>query len=460
MGLEFYIALTVYNNAGHFITVLTDTFKIPSKYPPGQAVVKDIDPDFINATTLDINVHFKKNILCGTWSGFKHHESVAIEIGIGTNNRIDNVVDFHHTNKTQKCITSPNIKPSVKYYFLVRSTCSGGQTLSSSNGVVIYPERVIQSSLNVRVGCSCLSNPKSELTFQSSVNGSFHEYKPSQLMSIGVQYLFTTENNVISKVFSNDSDVQLIVDNLYGSAVIVIPYVTKPSITIWYNTSAPNRLIPISECQNDKFILNLTDLSTFWYQNSTSVFSLSYQAAIVSRKGIVTSLVTSYERTDTNISHVFNGLLLKPNMKYQIAVRPCSLLQCQSPVLSAEFEVDVSSPTGRITFAELSIDNNKDCFDLHLQWEEFESDSGVLFYQWILSKVTKARNNLIDWTTFKENNQSMYLVSNVVTNCIDGLFSLPVLNLIKTAIFFQKIVVCMIFQMYFVLIQIINTTCT
>jgi len=44
-GYQFYVALYVHNRAGHVLEVKTALFRIPSNYPPGNAILFDVDPD-------------------------------------------------------------------------------------------------------------------------------------------------------------------------------------------------------------------------------------------------------------------------------------------------------------------------------------------------------------------------------------------------------------------------------
>ena len=156
-GLHFYFELYIYNTAGHFTVVKTETFKLPSRFPPGKATVFDLNP-LEKEIRRDIDFHGAIQQTCVYWNGFYHHHNATFYVGIGHKPNRDDVVQFAEVEKNPVCINSRALKSNKKYFASVKAECSGGTSVSSTDGFVIIDDRHIPYTVGVYDGIGCFDN--------------------------------------------------------------------------------------------------------------------------------------------------------------------------------------------------------------------------------------------------------------------------------------------------------------
>jgi len=153
-SILFHLNMHVYNNAGHYLSISTEPFKVPSLYPPGQSIVYDLDPEYPDSTPLaDVDVHFKSSDLCASWTDATHHETVSYEVGVGLTNLTDDIIAFQHVKETTLFyFNSSVIQTDKTYFFLLLPNCSAGSTISSSDGVTVLDGEGLRNPLVVQPG--------------------------------------------------------------------------------------------------------------------------------------------------------------------------------------------------------------------------------------------------------------------------------------------------------------------
>lgn len=399
LALDFHIKLHVYNNAGHALQVFTEEFQLPSKYPPGHGIVIDIDPGLPNLH-IDTNVHFTPNTLCVEWSGFRHHQNVQLEIGIGLDKTTDNVVSFMPLNVSkQHCINSSSFKFGVKYFSLIRAKCSGGSTVSSSDGVIIMNDVDLKKTLHVLTGESCSPNLQSRIQTRLLTSGS-NELNFTFHGGVGQFYHFQSQLDNLNITSDNG-----IISNIFGETEFV-PFTMDPVLRIGSKTGMSNAslesIVTITLCPPRKYYATIKRISTHWYMDCDMPNGLSFETSIAAIEGTtgtenIFNYITPFKNVGRKLSHVFNNVSASEEFSYVAAVRVCTRSRCIGPVFSEQFAIAPVPPEGKI---EVSILEEKDyCLFFHLVWEKFSSKDTVLFYQWAISKDASANDLLTPWQT-------------------------------------------------------------
>ncbi|XP_053376618.1 uncharacterized protein LOC123534121 [Mercenaria mercenaria] len=378
LGLLFYLDMYVYNNAGHSLKLT------PSRYSPGDAIVLDIDPE-IEDNIQDIDTHFTPNTLCFEWYGFKHHENVHVEVGVGSSNMTDDIIPFVVINDTTRyCYQSIDIKFDMRYFALVRASCSGGSTLSSSDGIKILNKEKLVKGIDIELGQDCSTNSKavSLMVVNQTYNASF-----TFPANIGRSYIIhapltnlSTSDGILS-AFGNDRH-----------EFNFISFVDNPAIDLSSQNDNFTE-ITVRMCPSTKYMDG--DLTAHIYYKDYKSMELSHEIAISRISNFSTEYISPFRKTLGDISDV----MLKMNETYRLAVRQCSRVRCLEPVFSNEFHLDTIVPVGNVLTPRLKTINDRSCSIIELEWNTFSSGSKILFYQWAISKDGGANYILTKWKT-------------------------------------------------------------
>ena len=156
-GDPFFVQLHVYNYAGHFCSLKSAEFRIPSLFPPRQGIVMDINQDTIKPPYYDTDVIFHSKTFCFAWNGFGHHEIITFQAGLGTKKQGDDIIQFHNINNDSGflCENGHNISYNQKYFVTIKVSCSGGTIMVSSDGFTLLNSTAVASSLEVLHGDVC-----------------------------------------------------------------------------------------------------------------------------------------------------------------------------------------------------------------------------------------------------------------------------------------------------------------
>ncbi|KAL4218457.1 hypothetical protein ACF0H5_023192 [Mactra antiquata] len=406
--LQFYIDLHVFNAAGHSITIRTDRFQLPSRYPPGHAVVMDTDPLLPN-NYIDVDYHFTPNTICAYWQGFKHHQDVKIEMGIGTNVTTDDIVKFSLVNSSDyHCISSPNIKNDVKYFSLLKATCSGGSTVSHSSGVVILDNLLLIDSLKVWPGANC-DKLSEKVTINSMMkntrnNTDGYSFQLNTTLAIGKRYVLIVNNESMTSIASDDGMLSPFV-NEHSHNIVFVPYMEHPTFhTNMIEGEVLNQQIRIAECPNKHSMKEHEAITAYWENTGEKHEGIKHEIAIVkipvdeSNATKLLEYVTAFEAVpDGQSEYTFNEVNLKPGFNYKIAVKQCSSARCINQSLSDVFTVEVI-PYITVKSAKL-LSTNSTCALTEIRWNVSVFDDTMLFYQWAISRDDRVTNIVSQWQT-------------------------------------------------------------
>ncbi|WAR31807.1 hypothetical protein MAR_034349, partial [Mya arenaria] len=413
--LEFYINMHVYNNAGHYLSVASQPFQLPSRYPPGQTVIFDIDPA-VNNSIMDVDVHFTKEVLCASWKSSLHHENLALELGVGLSNTTDDVVKFQYiSNINTYCINSTFIRPNIKYVFLLRTSGTGGVSVSFSDGIMVLDEIETTHSLSVNIGYDCLNQVGNTYDVTSANNSARMTIKES--LHVGQRYIINTPYKVI--VSSDDGIV-----STEGNDTFIRPFVNRPALVIKVVHSAFVRDVfglQLILCPVQNVLLQTERLVVTWkfvdsklaslYKNVELAFSVgvSERNSIAGRNR---TFVVPYQPPIDNNYSILEEYYFLTNQKYVAEVRICSKLECMKPVQSSEFSIERLNPVLQITEASLLIGDM--CIRVKLQWSIEDKDIDIVFYQWTLAQDVEGQKTLLSWKSIPDDSLGITVEDCVV----------------------------------------------
>ena len=426
LGLSFYVDLHVFNKARHAVTIKTENFTIPAMYPPAEAIVIDLLPDLDEDVDIsdiskeDIDALLSTQTLCAMWNEFTHHEDVKLEFGVGTLNGRDNVYAFTEIAATNKhCVVSTAIADDVVLFVSIRATTSGGSTISSSDGVIIYNTNRILEQLEILDGAQCVipDNLLGETT--DSVEGVL-VFSPQ--LADGQIYTLRFIGKGLSR---SDIDLQnldayiLYVNNRpdrYCIDVVFQPYSDMQKINL-ESIMKDNATIEVYSCEDDVSLkLDRTSLKAHWRGLSQHFI---YETAAVKLRcdgplEKCMQFLTPYAFVDGEEVEITN-LQLEESEMYYIAIRPCLNAICLSPKLSSGVTVDYELIYDRFRITESSVllSDNK-CSQLYLAWEELFPEARISFFKWTVETSvgsSAANSTILPWNVVKKETETNFEVS-------------------------------------------------
>ena len=401
MGLMFHVIMHVYNNAGHFITVTTQEFGLPSVYPPGHAIVTDIDPldgtdsYFIAAKATDIDAHFSMNTVCVTWAGFSHHEDLMFEIGIGSLQGIDDIYNFTHANNSNvQCITSSDIPSGIKIFASLRATSTGGSTVSVSDSVIIYDSDTVMNDLVVFDGPECLNQGN---IMSTSTDGSGETLVLEWPVSLGKTYTLRLLGQNIPDAYANADTlgirVKQIINHSNHTDLIFQPFLNIQSLPLPKAVNGSNITAELYACEEDVSAIKPKGfLEAHWLGHSDQ---FTYETAVITLRCSNTSDEACYDyqtpfTTINGYTAFISDLLLRPESTYHVGVKPCLNGNCLSPKLSPGVYIEPNEIVINIRKSEMS--SSSECTNVDLEWDHL-SNLNVSFYQWSVAATIGGMNS-------------------------------------------------------------------
>ena len=393
-NIPFHINLHVYNNARHYLSISTEPFQIPSRYPPGKSMVYDTDPEFRDLTPLaDVDVHFTLSVLCASWTDATHHETVSYEVGVGLTNLTDDIIAFQHvTDISNFCFNSSAIQTDKTYFFLLRSTCSAGSTISSSDGVIVLDgENLRSSSLDVQPGRHCFDLEYDSMTAQSNTSVLWTP-KP---LNVGQSYVITL-NITEFKINSDDAKISNTANGL-----LIIPFKSQINITLSVNSPTSSSVfVQMFYCPNKDVVQHTKELFVSWmFSKPVKRSSFVYMVGVKKINSSNNTLGLPYKTVTHNFEHRFHdisSIIGTPDV-FVAKVRICSITHCLEDVVSNQFTFDPTDP--ELHFEALGAESNDQasCLLLHVRWKVVPDEFRVSFHQYTLALDQTGKELLIPW---------------------------------------------------------------
>ena len=413
VGLTFYFELYVYNIAGRFTTVRTDVFQIPSRFPPGVGKVFDIDPAHSNDE--DIDFIFKEGTVCGKWSGFAQHRNVTIEVALGTDSSIDDVVAFHHLIGTGDftCLQNVSLNFFQQYFFLVRAHCSGGISTAASDGFIVINSKRLHDQITVNNGKSCqvTTNEVSKFNIQNTlhkrviVTALLHnktnilpDYSLRSECSDDNLAAVTIQNHKVAfRKFDNTTIINNIKLN-YTNANLEFKFtdarLTECNVTIY---GCSNDLK--AQCETNKYSLHINyvsdeiDIATHYEVGIAKFAGTSVPFTITD-----TYLMAPFKRMMQSDSLTLSDIMLENDNSYVGVVRLCFNHHCLPEIHSKPIVINTEHPEGAIKSGFMT--SKKDDYNISITMTPFQCNKDIVeVYEWAL-KDDNSDTFLTKWNTF------------------------------------------------------------
>ncbi|XP_048259497.1 uncharacterized protein LOC124148456 isoform X1 [Haliotis rufescens] len=414
LGKTCLFELYVYNSAGHFTTVRTDSIRLPSRFPPGPAVVVDVDPSDVDSL-IDVDFFFKQYSACAHWFGFKHHRNVTFEIGIGSSAGMDDVVGFTVVTRQDTltaCINSSSLKLFARYFTSIRAKCSGGETVSSSDGFMIVADA--PNSISVFDGPTCELNEEMlvndldlhNLSHHMIVNVTFD--KP---LHLGHHYSAVVKNITTLKgftflsddVFTTESNV---IDNSTYH-VQFFPLTTIPYFQLSLSNGSSLNIYMYRCVQDVDYQVSTASYTLHWQANGEYLnFATHYHLRLLQRtcnnessETCVNIIRETTVRAGRGMAHL-TELNLKTGQHYLASISPCYGHICLSSELSDGVMISVLPVIGNIV--SVIQDESGDCTNISVEVASFECGesrkiSRSCAMQWAIIKSESDSSPVTTW---------------------------------------------------------------
>lgn len=418
LGVDFSVDIYVYNKAGHFLKLRTDPFKIPSRYPPGQGIVLDIDPSKISSS-LDINAHFVENKVCARWKGFRHHENVSLHIGVGNDNTHDNILPFKTVDGTETftCISSEKLGYGVRYFVIIRASCTGGTTISSSDGVLILDKKTLLKHSDIRVGAK-----QATIELNRHLIDSFNaELCFKTHGRIGINYQLSIKSNTSPiRLQSNDSLARvssILLNSSTEKTFDITPYDEQPCFIL--NGSDVNKVnVSFTERPRQGYVTTRNVLPVSVRKSSNishmlpkwALFEYSCNTTYKTSQSCAHKLV-EYQSKNADFCYKFTDINLNETKTYTVGVQLCTPFSCSEFIFSNTFSFEHAITPGFFTVFEMLHENNNSA-SINISWKGFVAKSGISLYQWVFSKDDNAKQVVGSWKTIVYKGQVKLSVSS------------------------------------------------
>jgi hypothetical protein len=425
-GLDYFFEVYIYNLAGLFTTVHSTTFQVPSKFPPGNGTVLDLDPSNGDNQT-DVDFHFTLSSACGTWSGFLHHMNVTIEVGVGSRPRQDDVIQFVRvdSNAHMYCFHSILLSPNNKYYFTTKASCTGGMTVVSSDGFVNINKTDAITHLFIENGVRCSSNNLLETVTITGNKSHLDEYIIHTANALDVGNVYSIQTNPTVEIFSHDI-IWLNTNIYFHNRTRRAFRTTSPRPTFRVSdidhSVAANQSISISNCNEDfNFQSSSETYNAYWTLDPPLDTMVTHFEIAIVKKGnnLNTSdhyiFISDIGDIGKRLNYSARNLNLIDGDEYSMTVKACFGINCLSPKASPWIRIQSSPPfSGTIN---ATIEDGEDCLSWKMGWEPFVCSQNPVgtpatAYQWTVALEETGQGTLMEWSApLKTTNRTYMEVS-------------------------------------------------
>ena len=372
----FYFELSVFNTAGLHTKIHSEKFMVPSIFPPGDGIVLEVNPNDLNSN-IDIDFAPMQDGVCASWFGFHHHQSVSFEVGIGSTPGLDNVLSFTTVNSSSVCLSGIELREFRRYYTTVKASCSGGQTVSSSDGFVLVNMSSSEELIQVHDGIRCSDEPILEIKNNQSADVDLVTFsEPLDIHKIFTISVAVSNRSIPIIIVSSDviwtNDGVLHPTDIYRRSFI--PLTQFPKFEV--DSQSLALTIDIRQCgENMNYSDSLSRYSVYWdVSPEVESFVTLFIASILEDnpdKPYTVRVTPSYKTKTT--AHIFQNLNLVNSKKYRAKIDACFGTICIPAVYSTGLLIESIPPIpgkAGVTLGQ-TYDN---CTDVSFDIEPFRCD--------------------------------------------------------------------------------------
>ncbi|XP_062605213.1 uncharacterized protein LOC134267002 isoform X2 [Saccostrea cucullata] len=388
----------VYNTAGHYCTIFSEEFSIPSKFYPIRGKVFDIDPSTnMNDELADVDVSLTLDRYCLYWENIDHEESLIYEVGIGNSKEVADVVAMHEINGSSTteqsifCESTTKLARHTKYFVILRVSSSRGTISMSTDGFIIIDVNEFQNFLKVNDGPGCLF---SKLLFEQNVNivppnSTVSSVNVSFPLTIGTTY--TTFINTSSiNVTINSGGVLFLNRRIKSFSFIALEH--HPVFEIIPNEIGDSKPFTFRtfRCEEDVDVQDISaEIGANWEVDArVERFISHYLVSLLSCENIPNSSCEAIisnsvvKRASYTFTDIYDSL---QQGFYKVFIKPCFGNKCFSGLSSDGFFLESFGPDFGSLSAELTVDNGH-CLKLQLNFQSFQCafpfETTPMFYRW------------------------------------------------------------------------------
>ncbi|KAK3589123.1 hypothetical protein CHS0354_017089 [Potamilus streckersoni] len=414
--LDFFFELYVYNMAGHCTTVRSETFTVPSMYPPGKGIVVDTY-SLHEKNVLDIDFVRHGFNVCAIWTGFHHRSNMQFEAGLGEIPNTDSKISYALVNDTSSgiCFQTSDLEDFKKYYTTIRVNSTMWSTVFSSDGFIVVNETFVLDTVNISIGDTCLDQRNATITCHTSPQNctSVCQIICDQGFKEKEVYSILHVNSSMSDLRIKSSDLLWIASNILdGMSFRSLSESPEMYVEVGMNKSSPLELT-FAPCLPYKRFLHSTDvINIHWsiepnYDDFIShyviylyhIYDDTEQGSFPSKEQISSAITKGKTH-----QYQFNKMQLLDNTKYRIGLKACFEDVCLPEVFSSEAIVQGKPPLTGLDRAEI-ITTNTSCLKVILSWQHFEciginGEQDIccnVAYRWTLAMSIKASSAIIPW---------------------------------------------------------------
>ncbi|OWF42246.1 Hemicentin-1 [Mizuhopecten yessoensis] len=402
------VELHVFNIAGYYCTVMTETIYIPTIYRPSIGSVKDIHPGLTAEPYIDQDVSFSPTEYCVAWAGVSDHmANVTVEVGLGSSPDSDDIQQFLTVgNQNFICQSNASLAKDNTYFAVLRVNNSAGTALASSDGFKVLSENDVVNAISVFDGPGCTSNSfVCQWTVHPPENDTSLRTTATCDQIFHVAYYYTVQYpEELSDVVAITSDDVVLIESKPGR-ITFSPFVYRPVFVIVSNQlgGAANVSYDILRCQEDvDYHFADIPISLHWQVEKYSDYITHFEISLF------------INETDSNSASVIETIITPANTRNMsltssitdekyvfVEVRPCFGTTCLAGVVSDGFRIELVPDTESLKAVIMDYSNN--CSNVNVSWGEVRcsriGDSNALFYQWRIADDGSGISSQQAWTT-------------------------------------------------------------
>ncbi|XP_061196785.1 uncharacterized protein LOC133205060 [Saccostrea echinata] len=409
---DLFVELNIYNRVGLSARKRSKRFSLPSKVPPGDGMVIDVDPD-ADSYESDIDYQINNSSICLSWKGFAHHQNVSIYAGLGSTPNSTDVISFISVAAYRYCFRNISLTPNTRYYSVIRASCTGGSSYAVSDGVTLVNIDAVDKKLQIFNGIGCSDK---DIVYPSDMkrNKANVTYFYRNLTVLETYTLFIQKTNITNELYTPmyfTGFIEKESNHQFGTQTIELTSTNAHGNIAFKRLNLSDNVIILKKCHyNRKTFRNENTVSLNWIYNSLKDdYPTHFEISIakVTKHGIdIIKSESSHMRKLT-----FRNLTLNIDNTYCGIVKSCFATYCSKPVFGTPVRFVPVESKINIT-ATMHGEDEDLIIDVKVTSEGNRLDDGLK--RWTLTEDIHGKRRITNWYYFSKEN-SMEVNANLKT---------------------------------------------
>ncbi|XP_062567668.1 LOW QUALITY PROTEIN: uncharacterized protein LOC134229901 [Saccostrea cucullata] len=406
---DFFVELIIYNRVGLSSRKRSKSFHLPSKVPPGDGIVIDVDPD-ADSSDRDADFQINNSTICLSWNGFAHNQNVSIHAGLGSTPNSTDVVAFIIVAGNRYCFRNMSLASNTRYYSVIRASCSGGSSYAVSDGVTLVDIEAVDKRLQIFNGLGCSDQ---DIVYPSYINrNKTHAvYFYKNLTVLETYTLFIQNINITDKLYTpvySKGFIERGKGHLFDASTFELMNPDAHGSITFERFNLSDKVIVLKKCHyNRKTFSTKNTLSLNWmYKMLKDDYPTHFEISIAKIAKHGTEIVKSEMSRRRRLTFV--NLTLNIDDTYCGIVKSCFSVYCSEPVLGSPVRF-VSTQSKMNIIATMHSKDEAYIVDIKVTPEEIPPEDGLI--RWMLSEDIHGKRRTTKWYFFsKENSMESSLV--------------------------------------------------